>query len=286
MNASFNILPISIYNSCQNPKILQDWDVMLPTTLLNKIFKTLFTEDNINKYIVKIADHIFNPTESHDDPTFENCIFVNDDICEKIHTSQNINISIIYNLLNVKKILLKKVDENDDDPNFKQMLTNLLENIKVVQKGKILKVSTNTFVIQNIIFDNEPVIKNNNNRYIALNKTLALNSAIFGYEVGLQECNINVIDYEWEYFANKNKQTDQNDSNIFGTVTNNNVNEIEIDFVDVSEELAIKKQLQRIIFKPPQQTITPIPSNKQPSQINQTYDTTRFPGVGRRLGSS
>ena len=71
----------------------------------------------------------------------------------------------------------------------------LLENVKIVQKNKILTVSTNTFLIQDIIFENEPIAKNNDSRYIALNKTLALNSAIIGYDVGLQDCRINVIDY-------------------------------------------------------------------------------------------
>ena len=285
MNINFDILPVSIYNSCNEETMLNEWDIMLPITLQNHIFHTLFNDTSVNKYIIKIGNHIFNPICSQNDDSFKFCFFVKDEVCAILHESHNLSINLIYNMLYIKRLILQKIDRNPNDQNFKQNLTDLLENIKIVQKGQLLSVGINTFKINEIVFINEPTKQIIKNRHIEITRQLELNSAIIGHMVGLQDCKINIIDYEGHFFTNKHKTEDD----IFGCVTNNHENEIEIDFVDITAELEREiAELSRAEFHPPNLILpTGIPAtcNNIPIQINNTYNVNRFPGSGNRLGS-
>ena len=112
MISTFNILPNSVYNSMYSKIMLNEWDIILPLSLQRNILNALFSDDPVSRYVVKIGNFIFNPTYSHDDISYKECIFVHDDICVLLHATESPTINIIYNILDVKLILLRKTDRN------------------------------------------------------------------------------------------------------------------------------------------------------------------------------
>jgi hypothetical protein len=279
----YNILPLSIlasFDPFYNSDKYNENDVIYPLALQNHIISTLSSNNNIQRYVFKINDKLFNPCDVYDTNGKEfagnNVIFVHDNIYTEFAATNSLaipTITLLYNLQDVKQITLKKKDKNKSDPLFNDLMTILLENIKFVQIGQLLNVANNTFEIINIILSKDVTQKQASLRLNEIRKQLELNSLILGKEVGINSCPFIINDCAW-HFANK-------DLTICGCVTGQHINEVEIDFVEEEQydeyNVYDNSHIQNVQNENINKKVTP--------NINVNYDVKRFPGVGRRLGS-